>query len=788
MALDAAAPTVIDIPVDSRGGREAPEAIPIQGPWKLVGNHKGRRTFEAALPVRPRALFFFRPLPGMKLVGPDGAVIPHDTRRGKDGTTWKFNARTVTVTVAEDAPAPASGDYKLTYPKAVEREHRLNQGMSGLEPASFVKTVVQAGPEARAGLLVPAPGALAYDLTVPDAAELHLDLGLVAPEVLDSDPSNGATAVVAVEAGGETVEVLRRDLEVGVFDHVRVDLARWADTPVRLHLRSEDGGDPAFDYVFFGDPVVSPRRADPQRVVILFVDTLRPDHLGTYGYERPTSPHLDTFAQGATVFENARSVAPWTLPSARTMVTGRQPEAYYAGPTLQGLLHERGWATAMFAGNVYLSSNFDMHRDWGLHWVVNKPPAPDQVNRALQWLEDNDGRDALLMLHFMDVHLDYREPVDYRFLFAGKSPDGLGERFHRSDVVRAKLDEEGKKYVVDRYDNTIRYVDDQLPRLLDALDDNDIVVFLSDHGEEFWEHGGYEHGHTLYDELLRVPLIMRGPGLTAGRVAAPTSLLDVAPTIAEIVGVDLDGAAGQSLRAASQGDNGALAALDTRSQAFGRPLYGHEKWGVLHETMKWTSGENRQRLFDLAADPREKKNQLRRPDDAIDATYLGHLSDALGRPAVRAIRFLGLRSSGDRALEVEVTVPGGIAVAWVGADPTNKSAAEVEVQGDRATMTWPRGMRGSREVFVLPARPLAEVLPEIHGTARAGQDESELQLQSVTGPLSKRRVLAKANVGGRALNVTFGVAPLPAEGLANVDGYDPEVEAMLQALGYLGDE
>ena len=106
---------------------------------------------------------------------------------------------------------------------------------------------------------------------------------------------------------------------------------------------------------------------------------MRPDHMSMNGYARPTTPRIDAWAEGAVVFDTARSVAPWTLPTARTMVTGRQPEHYDATETLPERLRREGFATAMLAGNVYLSSNFDMNRDWGLHRVVLKPPAEDQA-------------------------------------------------------------------------------------------------------------------------------------------------------------------------------------------------------------------------------------------------------------------------------------------------------------------------------------------------------------------------------------------------------------------------
>jgi hypothetical protein len=152
--------------------------------------------------------------------------------------------------------------------------------------------------------------------------------------------------------------------------------------------------------------------------------------------------------------------------------------------------------------------------------------AQDQVDRALGWWKEQEGRDALLLVHLMDPHLPYDEPKRWRRLFPTQAaPEVLGERFFVEDVLAARMGDypAAQQYIRDRYDNSIRYADDQLARLFGALRDEDLLVYLSDHGEEFSEHGGFEPGHTLYDELLRIPLLLRAPGLSARRVDAPYS-------------------------------------------------------------------------------------------------------------------------------------------------------------------------------------------------------------------------------------------------------------------------
>src|SRR5690606_22121474 len=177
--------------------------------------------------------------------------------------------------------------------------------------------------ESMQGLLLPAPGRAAWDVEVPEAAELTFRAGLVQPELAEGDRSDGARLSLEVEASGGARTLWSGSLRSGRFDLVRVDLSEHAGETVRLRVRSDPGASARYDYVFLGQPVLASRSENPRRVVLIYVDTLRPDRMSLYGHERPTSPAIDAWARGAVVFDQARSVAPWTLPSARSVVTGR---------------------------------------------------------------------------------------------------------------------------------------------------------------------------------------------------------------------------------------------------------------------------------------------------------------------------------------------------------------------------------------------------------------------------------------------------------------------------------
>ncbi len=781
IALTSAVPMVeLEIPEDSRGGALPPARITIADSWQLASSRAGNAVWQAPLPIRLRSLFFQNPPPGLVVYDANGERVPHGPG---EGTRWSFDATTIRVQTT-DAGAPTG--WSLEYPLAGLRESTLNYGFSGaVDKASFVHTTIQDGANSRTGLLLPAPGVVAWDVTVPKAGELRFDAGIVAPEVVDGEPTDGVVVVVEVETADGIERAGRFRLDTDIQPR-RIPLDRWAEQSVRLRLRTEPRISARSDYAFFGAPSLTSNTSDPQRVILVFIDTLRPDHLGIGGYERDTSPAIDAFAREAVVFDQARSVAPWTLPTARSVTTGRHPEVYDLSTTLQARFREQGFATAMLAGNVFLSANFDMNRDWDLHRVTNWPPASEQVDRALSWLDQQDGRDSLLMLHFMDAHLPYVEPESYRHLYAGAAPASLGEEFHRGQVLRAAgNDPTVRQYVIDRYDGNIRFIDDQLSRLFSALNDDDIVVLFSDHGEEFWDHGGFEHGHTLYDELLRVPLVIRANGHT-GRVTEPVSLIDITPTLLDLVGLDTDGLDGISLRPALQDNAEARLALFERDQALGRPLYGDIRWGVLHGTQKWTTVGDTERLVDIGVDPAERRNVLVSAP-ALAAPFAGYLGHALGTvvPEVIRLHVAPVARPSNNDVVVRLTVPGGVQKVWVAEDPTNKSRATIRTNGDVVTASWSSGYRDTREVYVLPTLPIAEIAGTLSATAVYGQQEdTPTNTYRPTELGAPKANLMVGRVANRNILVTTARVPIPLEGGVPLDATDPELLSALQEMGY----
>lgn len=406
------------------------------------------------------------------------------------------------------------------------------------------------------------------------------------------------------------------------------------------------------------------RPFDPahEDIVLVVVDTLRADHLGAYGYGRGTSPRLDALARQATVFDSAWSAAPWTLPSVMSIMTSRYPSSHRVEndglklasdvPTLAETLNKAGYATGGFVAHVYVSSAFGFDRgfqvfdDFGLsrpgyRLEAGMEPTADKVtDAALAWLGRQGRKPVFLLVHYFDPHWPYDPPERYRTLFPDAYAGPLDARY---DSISRYLDPmvtipaDYREFLIDRYDGEIRFVDDEIGRLLDGIAASGRaprtwVIVTADHGEEFKDHGSMGHGRRLYEETVHVPLVIGRPAAgaappharpdPAGRVSVPAGGIDLFPTIAALAGVPTPaGLQGESLvpllRARPGGPGGAGPPADRPLVCETIRLNAHLK-AVRRERLKLIQSmdENRAELYDLAADPLERRDLVTaRPDD-----------------------------------------------------------------------------------------------------------------------------------------------------------------------------
>ncbi len=276
---------------------------------------------------------------------------------------------------------------------------------------------------------------------------------------------------------------------------------------------------------------LGPLGTSSPNVLLICVDTLRHDHVGFNGYERPVSPNIDALAARGLVFPEAYSQSGWTMPSMATMFTGLYPSDTGATdfhsaldrslPTLASVLRAAGYDTRAFVSHMLLTPTYGFNKGFRKYdYSVLQVGHPHNVSTAdrLTNLAISD-LDALeppffMWVHYFDPHFEYLSHDEWN-------------TFGDSDV--------------DRYDQEIAYTDREIGRLLSALDergilDNTIVIFTSDHGEEFGEHGGAYH-YTSYEEVMRVPLSITGPGIAPGVSDVRAQQIDFLPTVLSLLGI-----------------------------------------------------------------------------------------------------------------------------------------------------------------------------------------------------------------------------------------------------------
>jgi len=292
----------------------------------------------------------------------------------------------------------------------------------------------------------------------------------------------------------------------------------------------------------------------PPNVIVISLDTVRADHLSVYGYHRSTTPNLSRLAEDGVVFEQAFTQTPWTVPSHMSVFTSLYPSVHSIthltpqsdmSTMLPEILRDAGYLTAAFVAPV-LSEDYGFAKGFD-HYVRagRVRPADIMVDRALEWLAGDPSEPNLreqpffLFLHLFDAHHPYAPPWPFDTAYVTDYRSDIRELSQSHPYTQEKdLTDEELTEVVALYDGEIAYTDFALGRFFDALRDlrlfdGSLIVVFGDHGEGFLEHGLMNHGNSVYEELIRVPLLLRLPGgRSAGeRVGEPVQLIDIAPTI-----------------------------------------------------------------------------------------------------------------------------------------------------------------------------------------------------------------------------------------------------------------
>lgn len=537
---------------------------------------------------------------------------------------------------------------------ACDRDTETVELLDGVEGTEDVALRGESRRAASAAL----PSVRAFALDLPRHAELAFSAALVAERRV---PRAKVEFRIDLFSGGRTVELFRRNVDVDEENRwldTRIDLSAWSGKSVELLFSTEPSRATAEVYAppwvsrvrpVWGDPRIRSREATPLRpgerpsLVLILVDTLRPDFLGAYGFAGPISPNLDRLAAESLLFENCFANAPWTKPSIATLFTSLPPavhgvtdmgRASWSGEgglmqvlpeeavTLAELLRSAGYRTGAFVGNAFVSPRHGFSQ--GFEVFERRTRTDELLSAARKWLAglgESGETPFFLYLHAMDVHGPYDAPrEDYEAVLLME--EGVSRRlteeehaqlpgYLRETVWVSEEEPHLLRSWRSKYGGGVRFFDRTIGPFLDELRgsgalDRAYLVLTADHGEELLEHGGWNHGNNLYDHQLHVPLLVRKPlAKDAGRRISPlVSLVDLMPTLLSAAGIEAPpGILGRDFSALVRGEP-----WSETEAVFASAVNGHPRIQSVRtrsHKLVWNGDGVAVELYDLGADPME---------------------------------------------------------------------------------------------------------------------------------------------------------------------------------------
>ena len=448
------------------------------------------------------------------------------------------------------------------------------------KPASFPKawgrTYLGKNDEYRNALYLHSPSTVTLAFPVSAGAHLHFGMG---------NTSKGNPIRFRASIEGDAQEIYSGEVsDSNAWSDADVDLSRWAGRTVKLQLRTESLAEG--DVALWANPLVTvpaSGKRPPPNVLIYTIDTLRADHASAYGYSRDTTPFLKRFGATGVVFDDCQAQAPWTKPSIASLMTSlyafthgiiSNSDTIPAGSaTLAAQLRKARYTTASIVSTPFVGKATGLER--GFDYLLEYPVVLRQVDKrtdagtdsaalnrvVFPWLDRHRSEPFFLYAHATDPHAPYDPPRPFDAKFANPAEDTIFkrdyERFHshheyggaavlnRAMCVKAGVNPDAFiRRAKDRYDDEILHNDRNFELLIGKLKelgvlDNTLIIVLSDHGEEFWDHGWTGHGQSVYNELTHCMLTMWNPALLGAlrRVPEPVQLIDVMPTILDLFGL-----------------------------------------------------------------------------------------------------------------------------------------------------------------------------------------------------------------------------------------------------------
>ena len=421
-------------------------------------------------------------------------------------------------------------------------------------------------------LFAPPKSLYRFLVKVPESGRLRI--GLAMAEYSWRNRSDGVIFNIHAQDGKESKLLFSKELDPyhkiqdrNILDEI-IDLSPYENRKIELLFSTKPKSRSLNNLPFWVNPVVfSETENHHTNIILISIDTLRADHLGSYGFKKETSPNIDRIAEDGVLFKRCYSHSPSTLPSHMTMLTSLYPvhhklfsNAWGANlkldpsvPLLSDLLGKHGYQTAAFTGGGWMQAKFGFSNGFDSYQerVKSVIDTPEQLyEQARLWIDAHRNMPFFLFLHTYEVHGPYAPASPYDRMFHPEPDDWMGVR--PVDIMKMRkgqtplLTDEEKSQLMALYDGEIRYVDERFIAPLIAelkrqnLYNQTLLLFTSDHGEGFLEHGSLGHSNSVYDELLHVPLIIKFPdskfrGTEIGSIVRD---VDIVPTVLEVLNID----------------------------------------------------------------------------------------------------------------------------------------------------------------------------------------------------------------------------------------------------------
>jgi arylsulfatase A-like enzyme len=417
-------------------------------------------------------------------------------------------------------------------------------------------------------LLAPPNSHYKFPIRIPANSILEFTYGIRRDnELLNrGEGKRSVTFTIILETKEERKEIFAKTLNITperslVFNFKKIDFSEYAQKDVVLYLQTR--GDKKAISGWF-NPVIYVPQKKTKNVLLISLDTLRADHVGCYGYQRDTSPNIDQLAKESAVFLNTFTTSPWTLPSHVSLMTALNcinHQVYYNDQkinpsilTLADVLRENGYFNGAITGGGFVSGSFGFNKGFDSYHVRGNITAPDQADKigraSLDWIRKHKDRNFFLFVHTYQIHSPYDSPPPYNesFLFEGAELKRfyLREyRLYQENRYTPPSTDEFRQNIIDIYDAGILYTDEilikTLVKELKALGiyENTMIIVLSDHGEEFYDHIGWGHGHSIYNEIIKIPLIIKffSSEYAGVKTKKYARLIDVMPTILDALDI-----------------------------------------------------------------------------------------------------------------------------------------------------------------------------------------------------------------------------------------------------------